>query len=540
MPAPSRRCRSQQQQQRRRLDAVSRHVVAGAGDADYEAQLQAALEAQQQAQLQMQAVVKIFVRSVDTSYTSPWQKMEAATGTGSGFSIGNNLILTNAHVVYNGVSVRVQRPGLAGQFEGKVVCIARQCDLALVKVDDSRFWQDLPQVHFSDELPELDTDVTAVGYPMGGDNLSITRGVVSRVDLMEFTMLGIGDPPLLSIQIDAAINPGNSGGAVFNESLQVCGVAFAGMDSGQSIGYVIPVSVVRLFLASFEEHGEFLGVPSLGVVMQTTENAAIKHKYGISAGDAADGASDSSGTGGGMIVTKVVELSSSEGVLQEGDVITTIGGQEVGEDGSVAFRGFERISLVHEVTSCRPGDELPLTVLREGELTELSIVLKTSPKLVPRLDGVDAQPKYLVVGGLVFVPLSVPFLMHHFGWPKYSPPAELNNRLRDPLTKDGNEVVILAKVLADDLNFGYQDMGGVQLTKLNGVEVESMAHLKQLLDDASAAAAAADEAAAGPSYFEIELENSQLLVLDVKACAELEGSILESYGLTEPRSRDLL
>lgn len=121
--------------------------MAGAGaSSDYDAQLQAALEAQQHAQLQMQAVVKIFVRSVDTSYTSPWQKLEAETGTGSGFHIGNKLILTNAHVVYNGVSVRVQRPGLAGQFEGKVVCIARQCDLALVKVANDKFWEDLPQV----------------------------------------------------------------------------------------------------------------------------------------------------------------------------------------------------------------------------------------------------------------------------------------------------------------------------------------------------------------------------------------------------------
>ena len=160
-----------------RLAVISTHVVttasgsavpAGPAGRDYEAQMQAALEAQQHAQMQMQAVVKIFVRSVDTSYTSPWQKLEADTSTGSGFNIGNKLILTNAHVVYNGVSVRVQRPGLAGQFEGNVVCIARQCDLALVQVAYDRFWEDLPQVSFSDELPGLDTDVTAVGYPMGG------------------------------------------------------------------------------------------------------------------------------------------------------------------------------------------------------------------------------------------------------------------------------------------------------------------------------------------------------------------------------------
>ena len=100
-----------QQPRRRRLQAISAHLGAVAGSAsgindEQQAAYEAAL-AQQQAeaahgQKQMQAVVKIFVRSVDTSYTSPWQKMEAVTGTGSGFSIGNNLILTNAHVVYNG------------------------------------------------------------------------------------------------------------------------------------------------------------------------------------------------------------------------------------------------------------------------------------------------------------------------------------------------------------------------------------------------------------------------------------------------------
>jgi hypothetical protein len=98
--------------------------------------------------------------------------------------------------------------------------------------------------------------------------------------------------------------------------------------------------------------------------------------------------------------------------------------------------------------------------------------------------------------------------------------------LRDPLTKDGREIVVLAKVLADDLNFGYQDMGGVQLSKLNGEDVESMAHLKELLE----------QAARNEKYYEFELKNSQLLVLDVAACAKLESSILASYGLSRPRS----
>ena len=88
---------------------------------------------------------------------------------------------------------------------------------------------------------------------------------------------------------------------------------------------------------------------------------------------------------------------------------------------------------------------------------------------------------------------------------------------------------MLAKVLADDLNFGYQDMGGVRLSSLNGKEVKSMVHLKQLLD----------ETRQKENFYEFELANSQLLVLDVAACEELESSILESYGLSRPRSDDL-
>ena len=102
--------------------------------------------------------------------------------------------------------------------------------------------------------------------------------------------------------------------------------------------------------------------------------------------------------------------------------------------------------------------------------------------------------------------------------------------LTDPLTTEGAEIVVLAKVLADDINFGYQDMGGVQLEKINGTLVESMVHFAQLL---------ADVASGGEAYYELELANSQLLVLDVEACATLEAAILEVYGLSDPCSADL-
>ena len=77
----------------------------------------------------------------------------------------------------------------------------------------------------------------------------------------------------------------------------------------------------------------------------------------------------------------------------------------------------------------------------------------------------------------------------------------------------------------------YQDMGGVQLRSVNGQEVATLAHLAEMLDDVSGEG--------GGDYFELELENSQQLVLDVEACKAAEAGILDAYGLTQPRSDDL-
>jgi hypothetical protein len=85
---------------------------------------------------------------------------------------------------------------------------------------------------------------------------------------------------------------------------------------------------------------------------------------------------------------------------------------------------------------------------------------------------------------------------------------------------------------SDPFCTGYQDMGGVQLMKVNGTEIESMAQLAALLHEAG-------RHEGGDSFYELELSDAQLLVLDVKACTEREGGILEAYGLSQPRSAEL-
>jgi len=92
----------------------------------------------------------------------------------------------------------------------------------LLSVENEEFWKGTEALSFG-RLPCLQDSVTVVGYPLGGDTISVTKGVVSRI---EVTPYAHGTSDLLGIQIDAAINPGNSGGPAFNEQGECIGVAF--------------------------------------------------------------------------------------------------------------------------------------------------------------------------------------------------------------------------------------------------------------------------------------------------------------------------
>ncbi|PFH37792.1 hypothetical protein BESB_001340 [Besnoitia besnoiti] len=129
-------------------------------------------------------------------------------GSGSGFVIGERRIITNAHVVTDATRVLVRRHGNAKKYLASVLATAHEADLALLEVHNDEFWENLEPLHFGG-IPHLGDSVIVLGYPTGGDQLSITEGVVSRVGMSRYSH---SSSNLLTVQIDAAINPGNSGG----------------------------------------------------------------------------------------------------------------------------------------------------------------------------------------------------------------------------------------------------------------------------------------------------------------------------------------
>lgn len=127
-------------------------------------------------------------------------------------------------------------------------------------------------------VQSMQDEVFVVGYPIGGDSVSVTQGVVSRVEPQQYAH---GSTVLLAVQIDAAINQGNSGGPAFKGD-RVIGMAFQNLVGASNIGFIIPVPIIRHFLQDVQGNGySYTGFCQLGVMTQPTENKFQRKFLGI-------------------------------------------------------------------------------------------------------------------------------------------------------------------------------------------------------------------------------------------------------------------
>ncbi|KGN44832.1 protease Do-like 2, chloroplastic [Cucumis sativus] len=458
----------------------------------------------------LNAVVKVYCTHTAPDYSLPWQKQRQFTSTGSAFMIGDGKLLTNAHCVEHDTQVKVKKRGDDTKYVAKVLARGVDCDIALLSVENEEFWKGAEPLKFGN-LPCLQDAVTVVGYPLGGDTISVTRGVVSRI---EVTSYAHGSSDLLGIQIDAAINPGNSGGPAFNDQGECIGVAFQVYRSEEveNIGYVIPTTVVSHFLNDYERNRKYTGFPSLGVLLQKLENPALRACLRVKSNE-------------GVLVRRVEPTSDANKVLKEGDVIVSFDDIKVGCEGTVPFRTNERIAFRYLISQKFAGDVAELGIIRSGELIKAKVILNPRVHLVPfHIDG--GQPSYLIIAGLVFTPLSEPLIDEEC---EDSIGLKLLAKARYSLASfKGEQIVILSQVLANEVNIGYEDMGNQQVLKLNGTRIRNIHHLTHLVDTCK------------DKYLVFEFEENYIAVLEREAAIAASSCILRDYGIPSERSSDLL
>ena len=280
---------------------------------------------------------------------------------GSGFIISaDGYAVTNNHVVKDADQVSVTMKD-GTEYKAEVIGTDPKTDLALIKLDGEG--KKFDYVAFTKGEPRVGDWVMAVGNPFGLGG-TVTTGIVSALGR------DIGSGPYDNfMQIDAAINRGNSGGPAFNLEGEVVGIntaIFSPSGGSVGIGFAIPASSAESIIESLKENGKvtrgWLGVQIQPVTDDIAESLGLKDAKGA-------------------IVADVTEESPALAAgVKQGDTILKIDGKDVSDSRDLSRR----------VAGIKPGDAVPLTVVRDGKTMDLEVKIGTMPD-EPKMASKDGK-----------------------------------------------------------------------------------------------------------------------------------------------------
>jgi S1-C subfamily serine protease len=407
------------------------------------------------------SVVQIFTSFQEPNWAAPWIFDMPRRASGTGFLIAGGRIMTNAHVVAWTTQLLVRRYHDPKPYPAKVEFVAHDIDLAVIKVDDPDFYKGMKPLDFG-SLPKVRSTVVTYGFPAGGEQISYTRGVVSRIEVQGY--VHIGNRAFLAGQTDAAINPGNSGGPVIQDD-KVVGVAFEGATGLQSTGYFIPTVIVKHFLDDIKD-GTYDGVPEAGLRLASLQNPAFRRQLKLP---------DDSKRG--VRVDQILDIPATKELIKPNDVVMQVGDYPVDDDGTITYED-NTVGVSAAVDLAQSGETIPLKIWRDGKMIDVDLPVKVYTDDLTQGNQYDVLPPYYIYGGLVFTSLSLDYLKT-FGqdWSD-SAGRELIYELVYRHLEDPKhwrpQPVVMASILNNPVNAHFTTRGQAMVDKINGMRIERL------------------------------------------------------------------
>ena len=462
------------------------------------------------------AVVKIETTFFRYSYKSPWKQPALRRSSGTGFIIKGNRIVTNAHVVSQANTLRVKRPDQKRDYQARVLFIAHDCDLAMLAVDDPAFFAGSMPLEIARKAPELQSPVVVIGFPIGGNRVSLTRGIVSRMDMDRYSHSQVDFH--LAIQVDAAINPGNSGGPALQDG-RVIGVAFQVLTSGENLGYLIPPAVVWKFLTDVED-GRYNGYIDLGIMELNTKNPSLQSALGLD---------ELERPLTGVLVYSVIPGSSAEGHIQPGDVLLSVNGHKISHDGDVEVDGRQQ-SYAELIDNFSEGQKIKVEIFRDGKRKRLSFPAKRATIIDFQRMNYDTPPPYFLFGGLLFQPVDANLNQALRRTWTESCQVEVQYRYRyfllHKIYNSAEQDVVLTRRLGDPVNLYADDFVHGIVEQVNGKRVRNFRHFMELVDGARKQ----------EKFVVVKFRNEPIpLILRAADLDGAAGRIRRSYGIPKDR-----
>ena len=460
----------------------------------------------------------VFVSAYD--YTNPWQRgpLKKVSGSGVIVQLPNHQfgILTNHHVINTQHYIYGLKNNTIKQYELKPIWRSHAFDLALLTLANENeydeFYKNIEPMPLG-ELPPLQSKITLLGYPIGGQTLSITEGVLSRV---EYSNYAHSDLPFLAGQVDAAMNRGNSGGPAVSDG-KLVGLSFQKLNQANrqvsNIAYIIPAPIIRQFLNSYIAN-DSRGIPSLGLVVEKMKNKTLQSFYGADGED-------------GVLVCHVIPGTSADGIIKVDDVILKINDIPISYDASIQGVFSQRISMDYLEHSSSVGDVLRVQVLRDHKPMDLSVPLSSTVNQDLVIATNNIPPKYYTYQGLVFTTVTKQFVDAFKG--RVPVPEVLPKILNSFRSGDQKEIVILLRVLPHEVTYGYHDLAMETIDSVNSVKVHDLEHLIELIEGSD------------KDYIQIEFGYKGLykMILNHHDAERVNRDILQQYNIPFDRSEDL-
>lgn len=415
------------------------------------------------------SVVKVFSTIRYPDVFRPWSKQAPTDVSGTGVVIEGKRILTNAHVIQYASQIQIQANQAGDKLSASVEYVAPGIDLAVLKLDDESFFDTHAPLPRASQLPGIKDTVMAYGFPTGGSSLSITKGIVSRIEFSSYNYPTAG----LVIQVDAAINPGNSGGPAVVDDHMI-GLVFSRLGGADNIGYIIPCEEIELFLADIAD-GHYDGKPGIYDDFQTLENPALRAFLKLDKSVEGD------------VVHQPVR-TDPQYPLKEWDVVTKIGDTPIDDQGMIKLGANLRVGFRYLVQKIARHGKVPLTIIRAGQTLHIDLPVENDqPLLIRDLRG--AYPSYFVFGPMVFTPATSQFVgsfssnAGYLGWMSYLHSPLIARRGDKPAFPGEELVIVSCPFLPHKLAQGYGSPVSMVLKSVNGTPVKNLHHLVELLRD---------------------------------------------------------
>ena len=441
------------------------------------------------------SIVKIFSSISTPDYKYPWQTSKISNYTGSGAIIKDNMILTSAHVVSSSRFLEVQKENDPKKYIASVKYISHQADLAIVEVNDKTFFNGTKPLKFNSDIKPRD-EITVLGYPFGGQTISTTKGVISRIEYINYAW---SSEYLLAIQVDAAINSGNSGGAAIDSNGDIVGVAMMTLSNTNNISYLVPSIIVNTFLKDIED-GKVDGFGQDGLLINYIRNDSVKDYFGLHDDK-------------GILITKV-EYGVED--FKENDILLEIDDKVIANDATIDSK-FGRVNCTLLLHQKQIGETIKVKVLRDKKEIAFTHTIQRLNPLIKK--EFAKEPKYIIFGGLTFTPLTKNYMT------AISTKADSIDMLfyDKGKSEDFTEPVIwMQTIFPHKVNRGYFS-GAYVVQSVNGIKVMNFNHFVSLIDELKS------------EFVVIETLNSLKIILNVKEAKDSFRDLQSIYGFNSDR-----